>query len=93
MNAIQLIPLDRIKTRTNQIRRAFHHITELARQIELHTLLQNLVVRPTTPEGYFEIVAGERRYRALKLLQQEGRLKSTDIRIRSTEPVLEGWVS
>lgn len=79
MNALQLIPLDRLKPRGNQVRREFQRIGELARSIELHSLLQNLVVRPGTPEGFFEIVAGERRYRALKLLQQEGRLKSTDV--------------
>ena len=79
MSAHQLIPLDQLKPRTNQVRRDFHHIAELARSIEQHTLLQNLVVRPCEPAGYFELVAGERRFRALKLLQQENRLKSTDI--------------
>ena len=94
MNALQLIPLDRLKPRSNQVRREFHRIGELARSIELHTLLQNLVVRPTVPEGHFEIVAGERRYRALKLLQQEGRLKSTDIpcAVLGTDGFLENIV-
>ena len=94
MKGHTLIPLDRLKPRTNQVRREFHRIGELARQIELHKLLQNLVVRPTTPEGYFEIVAGERRYRALKLLQQEGRLASTDIpcAVLGTDGFLENIV-
>jgi len=79
VNTLQLIPLDRIKPRSNQVRREFQRIGELARSIELHSLLQNLVVRPGSSEGFFEIVAGERRYRSLKLLQQEGRLRTTDV--------------
>jgi len=79
VNTLELISLDRLKPRSNQVRREFHRIRELARSIELHSLLQNLVVRPSTDDGYFEIVSGERRYRALKLLREEGRLQSLEV--------------
>lgn len=45
---------------------------ELASDIEARGILQNLVVRAGA-KGY-EIVAGERRWRALRLLQEQGRL-------------------
>ena len=42
-------------------------IAELARSVESHGILQNLVVRPLDGEdGQFEIVAGERRWKAAK---------------------------
>jgi ParB/RepB/Spo0J family partition protein len=47
-------------------------IAELADSIAAHGLLENLVVAPGSFGGYL-IVAGERRYRALKRLEAEGR--------------------
>jgi ParB/RepB/Spo0J family partition protein len=50
-------------------------IAELAAAIRVQGLLQNLVVRPhPTDSGYYQIVAGERRYRALQLLVGAGDL-------------------
>ena len=48
-------------------------IAELAASIGEHGLLQNLVVRPYPEhEGLWQIVAGERRYRALQSLLESG---------------------
>jgi len=93
VNGIQIIPLDRLRPRTNQVRREFHRIAELARSLELYGLLQNLVVRPM-PDGNFEVAAGERRYRALKLLEQEGRLKNPGVpcAVLGTDGFLENIV-
>src|SRR5438874_13291814 len=45
----------------------------LAASIRNDGLLQNLVVRPVKGEGeHYRIIAGGRRYRALKLLQERG---------------------
>jgi len=47
----------------------------LAASIRNDGLLQNLVVRPMKGKGqHYRIVSGERRFRALKLLQQRGEL-------------------
>jgi ParB-like chromosome segregation protein Spo0J len=42
-------------------------------------LLHNLVVVSRAKPGYYEIVAGERRYRALTLLAKASRLPSTEV--------------
>ena len=45
----------------------------LAASIRNDGLLQNLVVRPVKGKGqHYRVVSGERRYRALKLLQERG---------------------
>jgi ParB/RepB/Spo0J family partition protein len=47
----------------------------LAASIRNDGLLQNLVVRPVKGKGqHYRVVSGERRYRALKLLQERGEL-------------------
>ena len=47
----------------------------LAASIRNDGLLQNLVVKPVKGKGqHYRIVSGERRYRALKLLQERGEL-------------------
>ena len=47
----------------------------LAASIRNDGLLQNLVVKPVKGKGeHYRIVSGERRYRALKLLEQRGEL-------------------
>ena len=49
----------------------------LAASIRNDGLLQNLVVRPVKGKRqHYRIVSGERRYRALKLLEQRGELDS-----------------
>ena len=79
MSDIIRIPLDRVLPNPKQVRKTFRRIDELARSIEQYGLLHNLVVLPHAEPGYYQIVAGERRYRALTLLSKEGRLPSTEI--------------
>ncbi|MBQ9414575.1 MAG: ParB/RepB/Spo0J family partition protein [Clostridia bacterium] len=52
----------------DQPRRSFDDeaLSELASSIEKHGVLQPLLVRPM-PDGHYQIVAGERRFRAAKL--------------------------
>src|SRR5438132_1461383 len=59
-----LLPLNLIVPRADQPRAAFDGDTldELKDSIRSHGILEPLVVRPR--EGKFEIVCGERRYRA-----------------------------
>lgn len=68
-NEYALIDLDQIEVR-EQIRESFEDehntLDDLAESIKARGLLQPVLVRPTTNSGY-ELVAGERRYRAAKL--------------------------
>ena len=63
------IELTHIKADPNQPRKDFdeEQILELSQDIELHGLIQPIVVRKAGDEDYF-IVAGERRFRAYLLL-------------------------
>src|SRR5690349_1952232 len=74
---VEELPMDSIKPNARQVRTRFDEgrIAELAESITAHGLLQPLVVRriPKSPnvgllasEPLFELVAGERRFRALK---------------------------
>ena len=74
MSDIQHVRLERLRPDPNQARRTFQRIPDLAESIATYGLLTNLVVREAG--SAYEIKAGERRYRALRLLQQQGRLKS-----------------
>ena len=66
---IEQIPIDAIKPNKYQPRSVFSEekIEELARTIHTHGVIQPIVIR-SVGEGY-EIIAGERRYRAMKLLE------------------------
>lgn len=68
VSSLRLIPIDKISPDPNQPRNQFDdkQIDELAESIKQHGLLQPIVVTPKR-NGRFEIVAGERRYRAAKL--------------------------
>jgi len=79
MSDVVRIALDRIVPKPEQVRKTFRRIEELAGSIAQYGLLENLVVRAHSEPGYYELVAGERRYRALALLAKQGRLASTDI--------------
>lgn len=63
------IPIDKIIPNRYQPRTVFDEekIDELARTIHTHGVIQPIVVRPFNDDQY-EIIAGERRYRAIKKL-------------------------
>jgi len=68
------IPINKIVPNKYQPRTVFDDdkIEELSRTIHTHGVIQPIVVRPSTDsEGLYEIIAGERRYRAMKKLQWE----------------------
>lgn len=62
------IDLDRIQPKHGQPRKHFNQkkIEELAESIKEHGVIQPVVVRPL-PDGMYELVAGERRWRASRL--------------------------
>lgn len=63
------LPIDQIHPNRFQPRAIFDDakIEELARTIHTHGIIQPIVVR-TKDDGQYEIIAGERRYRAMKSL-------------------------
>lgn len=75
------IPLDSIRPNPDQPRTNFkkEELEELASSIEKDGLLQPIVVRPVGDE--YEIIAGERRWQACKLLG----LKSVPVRIKTAD--------
>lgn len=66
--ALEHLPLDRIRTTDNQPRKTFYQesLEELATSIRERGVLEPIVVRPVA-EGIYEIVMGERRFRAAKI--------------------------
>ena len=76
---VEAVPIERIVPNRYQPRQVFEpaKISELAESIEEHGLLQPIVVRPIE-EGMYEIIAGERRFRALSSLHY----KYADVIIR-----------
>ncbi|MBE3563304.1 MAG: nucleoid occlusion protein [Hydrogenibacillus schlegelii] len=69
--AIVRLPVDRIVPNRHQPRQVFdpEAIAELARTIAEHGLVQPIVVRPLD-DGRYELIAGERRLRAVQALGQ-----------------------
>jgi len=65
---VRIIPIDLIEPDPEQPRKSFDEekIRELADSIKYHGLLQPILVRPN--DGKYQIVHGERRYRACKLV-------------------------
>lgn len=66
------IPIEKIIPNRYQPRTVFddERIEELARTIHTHGVIQPIVIRPISGQpGNYEIIAGERRYRAMKSLQ------------------------
>lgn len=63
----QNVPLEQIRLPQQQPRRYFdpQALNELIDSVKQHGILQPLLVRPID-EGQYELVAGERRYRAAK---------------------------
>jgi len=64
-HSYQLIDILDIQASHYQPRRNFEDITELAESIKQHGIIQPLLVRKTE-SGKFELIAGERRWRAAK---------------------------
>ena len=66
---LSLIPIEKIQPNTNQPRKTFseEELTELKNSIESKGLLQPIIVREKG--GHYEIVVGERRWRAAQLAQ------------------------
>lgn len=71
-NKVVEVKLDQIIPNRYQPRKVFDQdgIRELAQTISEHGLLQPIILREYEPAKY-EIIAGERRYRAMKLLEWE----------------------
>ncbi|SNR36899.1 ParB/RepB/Spo0J family partition protein [Puniceibacterium sediminis] len=69
----RLVPVERITPNPDQPRRTFtdSQLTELADSIRTKGVIQPLIVRPhpSGEEGTYEIVAGERRWRAAQMAQ------------------------
>jgi len=68
----RLIPVDKIKPNKNQPRRAFddNQLNELANSIREKGIIQPLILRHSPDnDGSYQIVAGERRWRAAQLAQ------------------------
>jgi ParB family transcriptional regulator, chromosome partitioning protein len=65
---VRIVPVDLISPNPDQPRLAFDEVTleELAASIREHGVLQPILVRPL-PEGHFQLIAGERRWRASKI--------------------------
>lgn len=72
MTTIQQIKLDKIKPGNND-RTVFKSVelAELAASITQDGLIQPITVRPITGTDHFEIVAGERRFRAFSMTDSE----------------------
>src|SRR5258708_2199544 len=72
---VQDVPLNRIQESKTNPRRSFDEtkLAELAANIRQHGVLQPILVRPSPngEDGFFELVAGARRYRASKLARRE----------------------
>ncbi|GEL07568.1 nucleoid occlusion protein [Salisediminibacterium halotolerans] len=68
---VQQLPLEEIVPNPFQPRTVFDEekIEELAETLRTHGMIQPIVVRER--EGKYEIIAGERRYRAVQMLQWE----------------------
>jgi ParB family chromosome partitioning protein len=68
MPDMQMIPLEKIIAGKNQPRQTFYEesLQELAQSIKERGVLEPIVVRPAA-DGRYEIVMGERRYRAAQM--------------------------
>lgn len=72
MEKVEKIPISNIVPNRYQPRTVFddEKIEELARTIHTHGIIQPIVVRHAE-DGLYEIIAGERRFRAVQLLEWE----------------------
>lgn len=67
-SAIRMLPVDHLQPNPYQPRQAFHpdRLNELAASVQANGVVQPILVRPIDG-GRFEIVAGERRWRAARI--------------------------
>lgn len=65
--SVRAIPLDQVDRNHDQPRRRFdeEHLEELRESIATHGVLEPIIVRPV--EGRYEVVVGERRWRAAQM--------------------------
>lgn len=66
---LEQVSINKVIAGVYQPRRSFHQdeLEELSQSIKEHGIIQPLILRKSEEEGYYEIVAGERRYRAAKM--------------------------
>lgn len=90
---VTAIPIDELRPNPYQPRREFNQqaLKELSKSIEKNGVLQPIIVRKSKVKGY-EIVAGERRFRASKLAKLEtipGIIRDFDEKIMMQVAILE----
>lgn len=90
---VTAIPIDELRPNPYQPRREFNQqaLEELSKSIEKNGVLQPIIVRKSKVKGY-EIVAGERRFRASKLAKLEtipGIIRDFDEKIMMQVAILE----
>ena len=68
-DSITQLPLTKIERNPNQPRKKFDQqaLEELAESIRLHSVITPITVRHGEKDGYYQIIAGERRWRAARL--------------------------
>lgn len=68
-DSVSQIALSKIEPNPNQPRKKFDQqaLEELAESIRLHGIITPITVRPGDKSGYYQIIAGERRWRAARL--------------------------
>lgn len=78
LNNVSSLPIEKVEPRSDQPRSVFDQETlaELAESIRQYGLIQPITVRKL-PSGYYQIIAGERRWRASRLAG----LKEVPVRI------------
>ena len=78
LNSVSSLPIEKVEPRSDQPRSVFAQETlaELAESISQYGLIQPITVRKL-PSGYYQIIAGERRWRASRLAG----LKEVPVRI------------
>ena len=78
LNSVSSLPIEKVEPRTDQPRSVFDQesLAELAESIGKYGLIQPITVRKL-PSGYYQIIAGERRWRASRLAG----LKEVPVRI------------
>jgi ParB-like chromosome segregation protein Spo0J len=79
------VPFSRLVPTEKQARQRYMHLDELAASIAEHGLLQNLVVKER-PDGTLEVIAGERRRRAIAIL-----MMPLNDQIKEYDRVLGNW--